>query len=248
MGAQKCGTTSLAHYLSQHPMVCASKPKETDFFSYDRLYSKGSKWYYRNAFPTHNKEKILLDSSVEYLYIPYVAKRIFDYNPDSKIIICKRDPIDRFFSAYNMYKALSEGKLWLDLYLIHLENHNEFMNNRMLKVLEFDKYPSPEFFFEWEMSLIERADFHYEPSFLSRGLYNIQINRFEELFGKQNILILEFERIKSQTIEVLNEICTFLGISKHVKYDLTPQLVGKNITTPKQMLKQMLIKFYEPKK
>ena len=40
IGAQKCGTTSLHHYLGQHPELTGSKPKEIDFFSYDGLYKK----------------------------------------------------------------------------------------------------------------------------------------------------------------------------------------------------------------
>jgi hypothetical protein len=37
-GAPKLGTTSLYAYLDQHPEVCMSDPKETDFFQrgYDR--------------------------------------------------------------------------------------------------------------------------------------------------------------------------------------------------------------------
>ena len=33
IGAQKCGTTSLYNYLSYHPDIIGSKPKEVDYFS-----------------------------------------------------------------------------------------------------------------------------------------------------------------------------------------------------------------------
>ena len=33
IGAPKCGTTSMFHWLSEHPEVCTSHPKETYFFA-----------------------------------------------------------------------------------------------------------------------------------------------------------------------------------------------------------------------
>ncbi len=35
IGAPKCGTTALGHYLSEHPGVSFSNPKEPHFFSHD---------------------------------------------------------------------------------------------------------------------------------------------------------------------------------------------------------------------
>ncbi len=32
IGAMKCETSSLHRYLGEHPQVCVSTPKETDFF------------------------------------------------------------------------------------------------------------------------------------------------------------------------------------------------------------------------
>ena len=33
VGAPRCGTTALSRYLSQHPQVCFSKPKEPHYFA-----------------------------------------------------------------------------------------------------------------------------------------------------------------------------------------------------------------------
>jgi len=44
IGAQKCGTTSLFYYLSQHPDLSLPKLKEIHFF--DLNYEKGIDWYY----------------------------------------------------------------------------------------------------------------------------------------------------------------------------------------------------------
>ena len=45
IGAIKAGTTSLYHYLRQHPHIYIPVIKETNFFSHDTLYKKGIKWY-----------------------------------------------------------------------------------------------------------------------------------------------------------------------------------------------------------
>src|ERR1700728_3618911 len=45
IGAAKCGTTSLHHYLSQHPQICMSHKKELDFFCEDANWQKGQAWY-----------------------------------------------------------------------------------------------------------------------------------------------------------------------------------------------------------
>ena len=45
---------------------------------------------------------ILGESSVSYLFYPSVAKKIFAYNPQAKIIIVLRNPVERAFSHYLM--------------------------------------------------------------------------------------------------------------------------------------------------
>ena len=45
IGAMKSGTTSLFHYLSQHPRIAACHEKEPDFFSNPENFAKGLDWY-----------------------------------------------------------------------------------------------------------------------------------------------------------------------------------------------------------
>jgi hypothetical protein len=35
VGAPKCGTTAMAHYLSEHPDIFMSSPKEPHYFNFD---------------------------------------------------------------------------------------------------------------------------------------------------------------------------------------------------------------------
>ena len=51
VGAPKAGTTSLYHYLSEHPQVIMSDPKEVNFFSREEI--KAQQLYYK-AFKAKN--------------------------------------------------------------------------------------------------------------------------------------------------------------------------------------------------
>ena len=45
IGSQKCGTSVLHYYLSLHPEVSMSKPKELNFFIEERNWPRGIDWY-----------------------------------------------------------------------------------------------------------------------------------------------------------------------------------------------------------
>ena len=118
VGAAKSATTSIYYYLSNHPEVFFPKLKEPRFFS-SKYYSfphKGNKDIeftdrfiirtlqdYENLYIGHKGEKIIGDASVDYLYIYQTAKDIHEYNPQSKIIIILRDPVQRAFSQYSHF-------------------------------------------------------------------------------------------------------------------------------------------------
>lgn len=111
VGTPKAGTTSLHHYLNEFPEILMSSEKEPDYFSDKEILEQGlyygesridSLIKYNNLFSKRDKEKFLGEASVSYLFYPEVSKRIKEYNPESKIIIMLRNPIDRAFSHYLM--------------------------------------------------------------------------------------------------------------------------------------------------
>lgn len=116
VGAAKSATTSLYNYLSYHPEVFFPKLKEPRFFSSkyysfphngtmdaectDRFIVKTLSDY-EKLYSNSKGEKIIGDASVDYLYTLQAANDIYKYNPQAKIIIILRNPIDRAFSHYN---------------------------------------------------------------------------------------------------------------------------------------------------
>lgn len=109
IGAPKCATTSMYHYLKNHNDVFVPEIKEQHFFSlpmvkdtyYDVYFAKNENDYLRNYDDAKNK-KIIADISPSYLYYKESADKIMKFNTKSKIIVILRDPIERAISHYLM--------------------------------------------------------------------------------------------------------------------------------------------------
>ncbi|GAB5400731.1 MAG: sulfotransferase [Aureisphaera sp.] len=119
VGAARSGTTSLYQYLKQHPNVFLSEVKELNHFSEVesndhsdyKTPKKGESYHtkiiksseiYESLFSEAGPEQKKGDISPSYLWGNTTAQRIYSHNPEAKIIITLRNPIDRAFSHYVM--------------------------------------------------------------------------------------------------------------------------------------------------
>lgn len=154
VGAMKAGTTSLVEILSKHPDIYVSPIKEPHFFvdALPKQLYEPSRFFnlekylektfpqplhitkietlkqYKKVYSLINNQKYLLDASTMYLHAPEVAQKIYQYNPQAKIIIIKRNPLKRAFSHYNMLVGLSREKRTFNEVIheeiIHYNNNN----------------------------------------------------------------------------------------------------------------------------
>lgn len=100
-GAPKSGTTALFKYLSQHPEVYTSDPKEPHFFVKDKKNIEKSLNEYESLFDEKNDEQVACEGSTSYLNSSkVVSKRIKAMVPNLKLIFILRDPIKRSYSDY----------------------------------------------------------------------------------------------------------------------------------------------------
>lgn len=112
VGAPKCGTTAMHMYLSQHPEIYMSAEKEPFYFhvsdeekpQYSRYRENPDK--YLSLFSGATTESYLGESSPGYLASPLAPEEIFTFNPQSKIIIMLRDPLDLLVSTYHHHKFM----------------------------------------------------------------------------------------------------------------------------------------------
>lgn len=117
VGAARSGTTSLYHYVCQHPEVYMSPVKEPKFFARERLLVPFrlldvhspliTDWdSYSGLFQTVDREKAIGEASTAYLYhhetaIREIKKHLGD---DVRIVIILRNPTHRAFSHYLLMK------------------------------------------------------------------------------------------------------------------------------------------------
>jgi hypothetical protein len=100
IGAMKCGTTSLHHYLRDHPEICMSRIKETDYFLGGEEFARGQAWY-ESQFSRAAKARG--EASPNYTkpwLFPRVAERMAAAVPEARLIYLVRDPIERMISHY----------------------------------------------------------------------------------------------------------------------------------------------------
>jgi len=105
VGAPKCGTTSMYHYLRQHDQIFMPDEKEPHYFGED-LKKRPDKFIdnedeYLNLFKDAKPDQKLGEASTFYLYSKSASREIKEYNPDAKIIIMLRNPIDFLNSLHS---------------------------------------------------------------------------------------------------------------------------------------------------
>lgn len=113
IGAQKCGTSGLHYYLSLHPEISVSTPKELNFFIGERNWPLGLDWY-RSHFDSN--ARVRSEASPNYSAYPQhvdVPERMHSVVPDAKLLYMVRDPIARIAAhwVHNYAKHREKGDL-----------------------------------------------------------------------------------------------------------------------------------------
>ena len=102
IGAMKSATTTLHRQLNLQPGIFMSEPKEPNFFSDDKVYTKGLDWY-RSLFAVATASDLCGESSTHYTKLPTyprTVQRMRATLPRVKLIYMIRHPVDRLISHY----------------------------------------------------------------------------------------------------------------------------------------------------
>ena len=106
IGAAKTGTTSLYHYLGQHPEIFMCSLKEVNYFAYEGEVGEQfpvTSWeLYCALFDASAGARVVGESSPACLGCPAAAERIRARLPAAKLVASLRDPVERAFSGYSM--------------------------------------------------------------------------------------------------------------------------------------------------
>lgn len=102
IGAPKCGTTSLARWLADHPQIYFSPIKEPHFYCTDlKFRNVCNKRAYDKLFAKAPSSAVMLgEASTWYLFSQEAIPNILRAHPNAKFIVMTRDPVEMAISLF----------------------------------------------------------------------------------------------------------------------------------------------------
>ncbi len=219
-GVQKCGTTSLLKYLSQHRQITFSPPDtEIHFFDNPVNYKKGISEFSKH-FKTKKLNGLIGQSTSSYIY-DYVPERMFEYVPDAKLIFILRNPVNRAYSHY--WHAFSKNRE-SSSFEQALEKESDRIALDYFHLINF--------------------------SYFNTGLYMKMLHSFLNYFKKNQMYCVILEELKTNPLDELNKIFKFLQLpfieslktekaynqTKIANFKITNKLLNNKLTRNHKLL------------
>jgi hypothetical protein len=197
VGAQKAGTSALAGWLSQHPQVCMSFPKEPGFLAFGNAgytfpdgygrpapasqYVVRSERAYLKLFEQATPlQHIRGEASTWYFALPGMAQTLRNYRPEAKIVVMLRDPVERAYSA------------WCHARSDDLEPCASFSAALAQEA--------------------QRGDVEFLLRYQRMGLYSAALAEYQSAFPAAQLLVLFHDDVRADPLAVWHAVCAFLGI------------------------------------
>ena len=218
IGAPKTGSTSLYHYLAEHPQANMCADKEPHFFSHDlksqclQLHRENIKFNYHtereylSLFKNGNDYLVNGDASTSYIYSTTAAEEIYNFNSEAKIIVILREPVELLHSWYHYIRYTSEEPANTFEEALSLETkRKQSINNIPNSVW----YPQRIYY----RDLIK---------------FDVQLQRYFDRFNRDNIKVMLTEDLLSDPHGTYAEILDFLSLDHHFP-DLSKQNIYQQI-------------------
>lgn len=197
-GAARCGTTGLVEGLRSHPRVFVTDPKEPHYFALHRLgahftapgddhtinrVAVTDRAAYLALYPQHHDYLSLGDASVSTMYyyeesIPEIQRM----NPDMKLVMMLRDPVERAFSSHQYMTARG------------LEPVPDFLEAVRLEPQR------------------KAEGWHHIWHYTSMGLYAAQVRAFLEAFPRDQIGVYFYDDLDADYEATVSRILRFLDV------------------------------------
>lgn len=198
IGAARAGTTSLYSYLVRHPAVGAPTHKELHFF--DLNYEQGVGWYRRHfplAVPGTRRRTVTGEASPYYLFHPAVPGRVRETLPDVRLIALVRNPIDRAYSQHQLARRHGRDELTFEEAIAAEQSR---LDGELERVRDEPGYQSVS---------------HRHHSYLARGLYAEQLERWLSEFPREQLLVIRSEDFFCEPPAVYGDVLRFLELPAH---------------------------------
>jgi hypothetical protein len=219
-GFPKCGTTYLADRLSAldglgNPTSLAPVSKETLHYRNDQFAH--SHMPVRGFYPLFSWRQKLFDASVSYSLDTGALKRVKADVPDARVILVVREQIGRFESGINYYDV----RLWRKQQE-ELAGFNDpalyrrVPEEKIQAAIDYtDRYgcsivatmKQPEIIEMFGVDQLIGARF-------TPMLYDVWVNHHMEIFGKENVKVIDFAQLVNEPVAVVNSVCGFIGLEE----------------------------------
>ena len=202
VGAPRSGTTSMYEYLRLHPDVFMPDQKEPHYFASDfqgRKFDicRGDIQKYYALFAEAATEKAIGEASVHYLQSRVAAQEIHDFNPDARIIIMLRSPVDMLYSYY--FRQFYSGCEDIPSFADALDAEPD---RRQGKRLPRSLYIMPEALYYSEVPR-----------------YAEQVERYFDVFGHEQVHIIIYDDFRQDTARAYRDTLAFLGVDPDFQID-----------------------------
>lgn len=232
LGGARCGSSSLFAMLCAHEQVMAPSHKEVHFF--DRNVWRGLDSY-RRFFPLAihrdrvsrrlGRPVVTGEATTYYLFHPAVPQRVASLLPDVKLVALLRDPVDRAHSQYHL--AVRNGREQLS-FEDALDAEPARLEGEAERLLADPTY---------------RSEPHLAHSYLARGLYLEQLERWHAHVPREQLLVLRSEDLFADPGAVLDQVLRFLGLEPHAG-ELPPARNRAGYDTMRPETRERLRRFY----
>lgn len=183
VGAQKSGTRALRHFLSAHPDIGLSRQPETHYFSeFWETAPEGDYDNYHVMFEDDALRKVTGDITPIYIYQDGCLERLHAYNPDMKIVVILRNPIERAYSQWAMQMQRQEQT-------------EGFLQTILSEPFRYMKHGK---------SMVY--------SHVARGFYGRQLERLFKIFSRNQVLLLRNEELRDDHANTIGKVYRFLGV------------------------------------
>lgn len=222
IGAQRAGTTSLHDYIGAHPDVKPPWAKEVHYFS---LHATRPLAWYRSHFPASGA--MTGEATPYYLFHPLAPAHVAQVLPDVKLIVLLRNPITRAHSHHTHERLSGTEPLEFAEALEREQERTDGEEERLMR------NPGARSF----------AHQHY--SYLARGAYAHQLERWLRHFPRERLLLLATDDLSADPDGSILRVEAFLGLEPHVPDDLPVR--HKNAYDPiDEELRERLRAHFEP--
>lgn len=206
IGAMKAATTALYRWMTSHPQVMAGRRKEHHYFDQPAgpIAGVGDPFAsYRLGFPARpamwvrrlrsGAPVVTGEATPAYLFHEKVPARMADVLPAAKLIVVLREPVDRAFSHHAM--MLKSGAEDLPAAEAFAAEEDRLRKSREL--LARGHQP-------------ERA--YWTHSYLERGYYAGQLERWLGFYPRSQMLILSYEELAADPWSAYAQCLRFIGV------------------------------------